>query len=440
MNQKKTQAWLLLFIILGSLLTFASIPYTPAHSIYNEEWNGASEFRKGLETNFNYSISRILVSPLILDSNNNISVMVIIGSERKYSDAENQAYVQFVESGGSLIIFEDFGPSREIAERFGIDFLKGKIKETLSSFYISRPSQIFIFDVIVKSFFPDSNISPMLGSDVVAVMDINGFAEGTTWPLLVTNPTAFLDVNDNDIIDQEDFRFEFGIPVGVFKRIGNGSLTVIGDSSIPLNQYWEKEVAFVNPVTSTPEIITLSNAFWSTMLVAFIAGLSNSTNITFDESHQAISVTSAAGILNLIAGTWVGLINSTAISLMIIALSLVFTGVNFRSRLKSRVFSRKKTLSSVDENNGDLISHPTLAERLLSEQYILYQVMGENYLHVANTHLVDKLKGTGKATDFLKKIEEEYGQDLRSANTFEQLLDLHVKLQYFVEENKNRLL
>ncbi len=440
MNQKKVQAWLLLFIILASLLTYASIPYTPAHSIYNEEWNGASEFRSGLETGFNYSISRLLVSPIILESTNNISVVVIIGSERKYSDAENQAYVQFVESGGSLIIFEDFGPSRAIAERFGFDFLSGTIKETFSAFYVNRPSQIFIFDLITPIFFPGTTISPMLGSDVVGVLDINGLIEETTIPLLVTNPTAFLDVNDNDIIDDEDIRFESGIPVGLFKRIGNGSITVIGDSSIPLNQYWEETVRIRNPETGAPAQVTLSNAFWSTMLVAFVAGLTNSTNITFDESHQAISVTSAAGILNLIAGTWVGLINSTAISLTILALSLVFTGINFRSRLKSKIFIRRKSLVSMIDDNGELISHPTLAERLISEQYILYQVMGENYIHVANTHLVQKLKDTGKADSFLKKIEEEYGQDLRSANTFEQLLDLHAKLQYFVEENKNRLL
>lgn len=440
MDQQRTQAWLLLFIIIGSLLTFASIPYTPAHSIYSDEWDGASKFKEAIETSYNYSTSRVLVSPIILESPNNISVMIIIGSERKYSDAEKEAYVNFVESGGSLIMFEDFGPAKFIVNRFGIDFLKGKIKETQYSLWKNRPSQILLLDIIASQFFPDIHISPLMGSDVAAVIDFNGFADGSTWPILVSYPSAFLDYNDNDIVDRNDFSFEFGIPVGVFKKIGNGTVTVIGDSSIPLNQYWEKEIDIVNPSTNMADIFTLSNAFWSTILVGYIAGLTNTTNIVFDESHQAISITSAAGLLNLIAGTWVGLINTTAIALGILTLALVFAGINSRSRIKSRVLSRRK-ISSLKVNGEDvLISHPTLVERLISEQYILYQVMGENYLHVANSNLIKKLEETGKAEQFLKEIESEYGQDLKSPNSFQQLLDLHVKLQKFIEENKNRLL
>ncbi|MCE7734886.1 MAG: DUF4350 domain-containing protein [Candidatus Heimdallarchaeota archaeon] len=440
MNQQRTQAWLLLFIILGSLLTFASIPYTPAHSIYNEDWNGASLFRNSIETTYNYSTSRVLVSPIILESPNNISVMIIIGSERKYSDAEKQAYVNFVESGGSLIMFEDFGPSKFIVNRFGITFLKGKIKEYNPSLYVNRPSQLFIRDIIVSQFFPDLNISPLLGSDVAAVIDLNGFADGSTFPILASFPSAFLDYNNNDVVDGNDFAFSSGIPIGVFKKIGNGTVTVIGDSSIPLNQYWEKEISIVNPETQTQTVFTLSNAFWSTVLVGYIAGITNTTSVVFDESHQAISVTSAAGLLNLVAGTWVGLINTAAIALGILTLALVFTGVNFRSRIKSRILSRKRRMHIIANGEEPLISHPTLAERLISEQYILYQVMGENYIHVANSNLIKKLEETGKAEQFLNEIKEEYGQDLKSPSSFQQLLDLHVKLQKFIEENKNRLL
>ncbi|MHA2098248.1 MAG: hypothetical protein ACW99A_06145 [Candidatus Kariarchaeaceae archaeon] len=160
----------------------------------------------------------------------------------------------------------------------------------------------------------------------------------------------------------------------------------------------------------------------------------------FDESHQAISITSASGLLNLIAGTWIGLINTSIISLGILAIAMMFTGINSRSRIKSRFFRRNRSPQNISEENDVLISHPSLAERLISEQYILHQVMGENYIHVANSNLIKRLQETGKAEEFLKEIREEYGQDLKSPNTFQQLLDLHLKLQKFVEENKNRLL
>jgi hypothetical protein len=196
----------------------------------------------------------------------------------------------------------------------------------------------------------------------------------------------------------------------------------------------------VDPGTQTKTVFTLSNAFWSTVLVGYIAGLTNSTNIVFDESHQAISITSAAGLLNLVAGTWVGLINTSIIALGILTLALVFTGINSRSRIKSRIVSRRRRRLMKANGEEVLISHPTLVERMISEQFILYQVMGENYLHVANSNLIKKLQETGKTDQFLKEIEEEYGQDLKSPNSFQQLLDLHVKLQKFIEDNKNRLL
>lgn len=439
MDQKRIQAWLLLFIIIGSALTFTFIPYTPAHSIYNEDWDGASRFRESIESNWNYTTSRILVSPIILESPNNISIMIIIGSERKYSDAEKQAYVDFVENGGSLIIFEDFGPSKYIAKRFGISYMEGKIKEYNWGLYKNRPSQFLIRDILGSIIFPKSNLT-LMGTDVAAVIDWNGLLEGLTLPLLASYPSAFLDTNDNDIIDGEDWSFKNGIYIGLFKRIGNGTVTVIGDSSIPLNVYWERKVEMINPTTHRVEQFILANAFWCTMLVGFIAGFTNSTNVVFDESHQAIAVTSAAGLLNLVAGTWVGLIHTPAVLLTILTLTMFFTGISLRSRFKARISSRRRGPKSVVNINEGLISHPNLAERMISEQYILYQVMGHNFIHVANSNLVNKLEKTGKAEEFLKQIREVYGQDLKSTNLFPRLLDLHLKLQKFVEVNKNRLL
>ncbi|MHA2030335.1 MAG: DUF4350 domain-containing protein [Candidatus Kariarchaeaceae archaeon] len=442
MNQQRIQAWLLLFIIFGSLLTFAYLPYTPERSIYNEDWNGASKFREDLEKKYNYTTSRILVSPIILDAPHNISIMVIIGSDRKYSDGEMQSYVKFVERGGSLVLFEDSGPGKSIAGKFGIQFWPGIIKETdkYGTTWVNRPSQIMILDILTETFIPGANLSPLLASNVKAVTDITGFIIGTTWPILFTYPSAFIDSNDNDILDKDDWAFPDGIPVAVFKPIGNGTVAVIGSSSIPLNQYWNKQITIVDQETFTQQVFTLSNAAWSLFLIRYLVGIHNNTHIVFDESHQAISITSASGLLNLIAGTWIGLINTSIISLGILAIAMMFTGINSRSRIKSRFFRRNRSPQNISEENDVLISHPSLAERLISEQYILHQVMGENYIHVANSNLIKRLQETGKAEEFLKEIREEYGQDLKSPNTFQQLLDLHLKLQKFVEENKNRLL
>jgi hypothetical protein len=368
--------------------------------------------------------------------------MVIVGSDRKYSEAEKQVYVRFVEEGGSLVIFEDNGPSQAIAEKFGIGFLPGIMKETeeFGTTWVNRPSQIMLIDLVALTLFPGTVINPLLASNVKVVFDWNGIRQGFTRPLLATYPSAFLDSNDNNILEKEDIGFTHGAPVGLYKEIGNGSVVVIGSSSIPLNQYWDREVSIVEQQNYTQKVFTVSNAQWTVFLMRYLAGIQNSTHIVFDESHQEISLTSASGLLNLLAGTWIGLINTSIIALSILAIALVITGISFRSRIKTRFFRRNRSLQQISKENNVLISHPSLAERLISEQYILFQVMGENYLHVANSNLIKRLEDTGKAEEFLKKIREEYGQDLKSPSTFQQLLDLHLKLQKFVEENKNRLL
>ena len=107
MNNRQIQAWLILIVISVAMITFTAQKYTPKHSIYNESWNGASKMRNALGT-MNISTSRFLVSPLILKADRDVKLVVVIGSERSYTQAEKDAYYDFVVDGGTLILFEDF--------------------------------------------------------------------------------------------------------------------------------------------------------------------------------------------------------------------------------------------------------------------------------------------------------------------------------------------
>ncbi len=426
--------------MVGAIFTFSSIPYNPKHSIYNDSWNGASSFRKGIETDLNISTSRILVSPIILQSKLDINMIIIIGSERRYTNAEIDAYYEFILNGGSLVLFEDFGPAKDLVKKMGITFFQGTVKERNPYHYIKRPSQIFIRDVIISQIVEEFSIGTIMASEAAGILDIMGIARGRTWPILATYPSAFIDKNDNNKIDKNDMSNEFGIPIGLYKTIGNnnGSLVVISDSAIPLNQYWQREVTMYLPETGEDIVFTLSNAFWLLLFMAYLSQVNQISSIVFDESHQAIAVNSAAGILNLLAGTWIGIINTTLATLVILIMTFSFSLLRMRKKLRKNL-TRKRFRRT--ESSGDyFISHPTSAERSISEQYIMYQVMGDSFVHVANSHLIKQLKSLGKSNDFIKQLEEDYNTDINNPTSLKNLLEIHSKLREHVELQKSKWL
>ncbi|MCY3411105.1 MAG: hypothetical protein INQ03_05635 [Candidatus Heimdallarchaeota archaeon] len=433
MNYKHLQGWFVLILILGSILAFSATPYQPKYSIYNEGELGASSLRAGLE-DLSFNISRLLISPIILNTEHDIEVMVIIGSERRYTSAEVDAYEQFVDQGGMLFIFEDFGPAKQIANRMGITFMPGILRETQTELQVNRPTQIFVQDLIISQFLVDTGFPPLLVSEAAALLDIIGMAQGITLPLLLTFPTAFLDTDNDNTMELTDLRSPIGFPIGLMKFYGNGTLIVVGDSSLPLNRYWQRSITLLD------QEYTLTNALWTLLLMSTLINSYGKGSIVFDESHQDISLVSAAGIFNLLAGTWVGLWNTIEVTIVLMLVTIGFTSSRIRSKFTKNRFKRKRE-SNIKTTNPDIISNPSYAEKAISEQYILYNVMKENFIQIANSNLIQKLRDTNKADAFLEEMKHKYQvEDLTQPMIFDQLLSLHTDLRLFVDENLNKWL
>lgn len=435
MNYKHLQGWMILVLIGGSVLAFSSTPYHPKHSIYNEGELGASELRKGLES-FNISISRLLISPIILNASDDIEVIIIIGSERKYSSAEVNAYEGFVNRGGILFIFEDFGPAKKIANKMGIIFLPGILRETSEELQINRPTQFFVQDLLISQFLEGTSLPPLLVSEAVSPVDVIGFIDGSTLPILMTYPTAFLDVNNNNVMETTDLRSPLGMPVGLIKLYGNGTLLVIGDAGLPLNRYWQKTV------TLQGQEFVLTNAIWTILIISVLMNTYGKSAIVFDESHQEVILNSAAGIFNLLAGTWVSIWNTIEVTLILVLVTAGFTSSRVRSKLKLRYrFKRKRDTNIKLVEDQTFVSNPSHAEGAIAQQFILFQVMEDNFIQVANSNLIGKIKSTGKADLFLEEIRQKYGiSDLSHPMPFDKLLSLHNDLRMYVDENSPKWL
>jgi hypothetical protein len=432
-NFTNLKVTVLIIIIFIALVTFSSNPYQPNYSIYNEDDLGASKLRESLEY-LDYNLSRILLSPIILSANKMMSMIIIIGSERAYSAAEIDAYENFVNDGGALIIFEDFGPARKVAERFGITFFPGVLKETQEALIVNRPSQFFIQELLVNQLVEEITLPPLMVSEAAGIIDLDGILHGQTIPLLLTYPSAFIDVNDNDILDRTDLHSPVGTPVGLFKEVGNGTLVVISDASIPLNQYWLREA------TIADQKFTISNALWTTILISMIAGIAETGNIVFDESHQAISVFSAAGMINLMTGTWISLINTITTTFFLGFITVLFTSTRVRKRIRLGTAYRWRTQNIVLNNGEEFISNPTLEERSISEQYILFNVMKDNFVQAANTDLINKIIATKKGDEFLNFMKEKYGGKLTRPLELHILIKIHNELREFVRSELTKWL
>lgn len=425
MNGTQLRGWLIIVLILISFISFSSIDYEPKHSIYNEGELGTSHLRASIEDQTNLTLSRLLISPFGIQSDPKIDLMVIIGSERSYTQAEITAYRNFVADGGSLIIFEDFGHARDIAESMGISYFDGMLREQNEGVTINRPTQFLVRDLTSQLFGLNYEYLLMV-SEAAGILDLQGLQAGTTFPLLLSSTSVYIDKDNDNVVDQGDTKVEYGTPIGLFKEYENGFLTVISDASIPLNMFHQRTIEIQDTFYNLP------NIFWSSFMIQTLASYTNATDVVFDESHQEIILGSSSGILNLVASTWVGIFNSGNIIGMIFVAVLVFTLITNRD-LYGKVVNKVRQAQRNKVTTNEFVSNPTLVERGLSEQYILYKRMGTGFLHIANLDLYQMIKDTHKAAEFLEEFDNRFG-DITNSRSSEQLLQMHEILRQYVSD------
>jgi hypothetical protein len=109
-------------------------------SPYGEDYNDLSEFKNDLENvedrdedgnkiGDKYDIYSIVASPTILngpDVEPEDSLYVAVGMEKKYSDDQINALLEFLRLGGKAILADDYGYLSEFARYFRVTYYQGK--------------------------------------------------------------------------------------------------------------------------------------------------------------------------------------------------------------------------------------------------------------------------------------------------------------------------
>ena len=144
--------WLVMGVLLMTiLLNFINLSATNQLSAYDDDWNDMSAFRRDIK-DMGIETRSLVSSPLLLadieDPRNTTYVLagverdtltlpqfdddgfITIASGNGYSPSEINAIVEFVEAGGTAMVFEDYGYANTIAEAFGIRYTGEQVFDT----------------------------------------------------------------------------------------------------------------------------------------------------------------------------------------------------------------------------------------------------------------------------------------------------------------------
>jgi len=136
--------WALLLILVSSVLQTYIIDGQTHQSAYGDDWNDLGSFRTDIN-NMGVETTALVSSPLLLSEIDHPeeAIFIVSGVERDtislprftgdenviefsegegYTTSEILAIEAFVESGGTVLLMDDFGYSSNLAEQFGLDY------------------------------------------------------------------------------------------------------------------------------------------------------------------------------------------------------------------------------------------------------------------------------------------------------------------------------
>jgi len=136
--------WALLLILVSSVLQTYIIDGQTHQSAYGDDWNDLGAFRTDIN-NMGVETTALVSSPLLLSEIDHPeeAIFIVSGVERDtislprftgdenviefsegegYTTSEILAIEAFVESGGTVLLMDDFGYSSNLADQFGLDY------------------------------------------------------------------------------------------------------------------------------------------------------------------------------------------------------------------------------------------------------------------------------------------------------------------------------
>lgn len=231
-------------------LVYAASTSSVAFSSYNGNWEGAS----GLER----SATEVGATPEIaLDVDEYESVgadgtlALVLSPEQSYTEAELEKLREFVESGGTLVVAEDFGPNgNRVLAGVGADArFDGRLVRDERS-YARSPSMPVVS--------PVGNTS-LVSGELVFNYGTAVVPNGAT-VVAATSDLSYLDSDGDQSLDGDEPVRSY--PAVTVETVGEGTVVTLGDPSLVINsmQTYPGNAAFVDELFSRHDTIVLDQS------------------------------------------------------------------------------------------------------------------------------------------------------------------------------------
>lgn len=227
-------------------------------SIYSDDWNDLSMFRDELERN-GYEVAHVAASPTYLNEveDPEKTLFVVAGMEREYHWTELFAISVFIQRGGSVLIADDFGFGNSFFEDFsyfaeedmvGDMLVESDHFDTGIEYRLSdRPVLDHTYETdprLVKLYTDTTPTYELILNEPSAFVKVDrntGYRDHVSMKDLYahTSPGSWIDIDGNGSRDIGETGGPFEVAMSFSKGGGAGTLYLVSDPSIFMNEMWE---------------------------------------------------------------------------------------------------------------------------------------------------------------------------------------------------------
>ena len=227
----------IIFAILSATIFILSIIYTPVtrdYSIENNQWNGLSSLVKILNKEYELIILNTSLSTINTDPRE--TCIIIISPTINYTSREIDVLKNFLSSGGTIIILEDFGNGNSILRslRCPLTFTGKPLLDDV--LYSKQPLFPTVVGVKIDGKMY-SNMSLLL--NIPTAINISGSGEWSIDILAASSEYSFIDENLNLRKDSDEEYHSYPVIVELKMKRG-GRVIAISDPSILINSMINK--------------------------------------------------------------------------------------------------------------------------------------------------------------------------------------------------------
>lgn len=219
----------LLVTLCGAVVVAASTSGA-AFGAYNPAWDGTSDMRDIAETNSESTLT-LDTAPYQTPTPND-TLAAILAPAEPYTDAERATIREFVTSGGTLLVADNFGPTAD-SPPYGNTVLASVGATARFDGALLRDEQQYYRSPALPI---AANVSPHPYTEGVSELTLNyaTAVEPTEADTIVsTSAVAYLDRNRSGTLDETEAVGRYSVVT--VESVGNGSVVAVSDPSIFIN-------------------------------------------------------------------------------------------------------------------------------------------------------------------------------------------------------------